>query len=205
MKRGRGLLLLIILIALAAAVLYGWSLTRRGFSARDEPSRLEALLARGTRSLATPAGARELQNPQPRTAENLRDGMLHFADHCAVCHANDGSGDTIFGRNMYPRPPDMRQSTQELTDGEIYYIVQNGVRLTGMPSFGEPGRADDPGTWNLVHFIRHLPNLTPEEEAGMRHYNPISRADLERELESERFLAGEGEEPAPPPRHTHQH
>lgn len=204
MKRRRTILLAAVLLV-GALLLYGWSLVRRGFSAREEPSRLETVLARGARSLAVPAGARRLQNPQALTTDNLRDGMIHFADHCAVCHGNDGGGDTDFGRNMYPRPPDLRAATQELPDGEIYFIIQHGVRLTGMPAFGEPGRTDDAGTWNLVHFIRYLPRLTEEEEAEMRRHNPVSRAELEREMAIERFLAGEGDEPAPEPDHKHQH
>jgi mono/diheme cytochrome c family protein len=193
------------LLAAAALVLaaagYAGVVLRRGFSARDEPSRLEEALARAARTLATPAGARDLHNPQPHTPENLRDGLVHFADHCAVCHANNGSGDTLFGGNMYPRPPDLRRRTQQLSDGEIYFIIQNGVRLTGMPAFGESRRTDDAGTWNLVHFIRHLPRLTPEEEREMERHNPISRAELERQMEAERFLAGEEE--APQPQHRH--
>jgi mono/diheme cytochrome c family protein len=204
-SRGRIVLAVVALLVLAA-VIYGWMLSRRGFSARDEPSLIETLIARGARNLATPARAKRLENPVPRTEEGLREGMEHFADHCAICHANDGSGDAMFGRNMYPPAPDMRAVTQELADGEIYYIIRNGIRLTGMPAFGEGHDEQDRDTWNLVHFIRHLPDLTPEEEAEMRRFNPISRADLEQQIEIERFLAGEADEPpATPRRHDHQH
>ena len=71
--------------------------------------------------------------------EVLADARAHWADHCAVCHANNGSGDTMYGKTMYPRPPDMRQKdTQEMSDGELYYTIKNGVRLSGMPAFGDP-------------------------------------------------------------------
>lgn len=174
---------LVLLILGAGTVV----LVRRGFSARDEPSAMEALMARTMRNLAVPAKAREMRNPVPSSPENIREGMAHFADHCASCHANNGNGDTMYGRGLYPKPPDMRTHTQSMTDGEIYYTIQNGIRLTGMPAFGSAPREDDQSTWSLVHFIRHLPKLTPEEEAEMKQMNPRPPMDAESEDD---FLSG---------------
>ena len=62
----------------------------------------------------------------------IAEGRDHFADHCATCHANDGSGNTEMGRGLYPKAPDMRlPATQNLSDAELFYIIENGVRLTG--------------------------------------------------------------------------
>ncbi len=70
---------------------------------------------------------------------------------------------------MYPPAPDMRQAgTQNLTDGELFYIIQNGIRLTGMPSWGSGTSRDEQDSWKLVRFIRHLPKLTADEEREMR-------------------------------------
>jgi mono/diheme cytochrome c family protein len=207
-KRTR-VITVVVLLALGAAVLYGWMIIRRGFGAREQPSAVEEFLAHTARSLATPAAMEDLRNPQPATPENLREGMEHFADHCAVCHANNGSGDTSFGRGMYPKPPDMRAGhTQNLTDGEIYSIIQNGIRLTGMPAFGQPGRTDDTGSWNLVLFIRHLPKLTPEEEREMQAMNPKTAAEWREQQEIEDFLGGDDGKPSSPPHpelKNHQH
>lgn len=177
-------------------------LLRGGVSARTEPSRLEAELARRARSFLIPSSARGLSNPLPATPEVVAEGRAHFADHCASCHANDGGGDTPLGRRLYPRAPDMRgPRTQRLADGEIFWIIENGVRLTGMPAWGEPGRESE--TWALVHFIRRLPRLTPVEKQQMEQLNPRG-PEAWRELEEdERFLRGE--EPAPAaPRHPHR-
>jgi mono/diheme cytochrome c family protein len=196
----------VCLITLLAVGGYGWFLIRRGFSAHDEPSTLEAFAARTARSLAVPASYRSLTNPYPPAPENVREGLEHFADHCAVCHANNGSGDTNFGRGMYPKPPDMRQPlTQSKTDGEIYYTIEHGIRLSGMPAFGEKNRTDNESTWKLVHFIRHLPKLTPEELREMERLNPKSRAEVEEELEEERFLRGEESPPSKSKSTKHQH
>ena len=195
---------LIVIVAFALLTAAAWAFMRRGFSAREQPSKLEELIARTKRNLATPASVKKMRNPQQLAPENIREGMEHFADHCAVCHANNGNGDTTFGRNMYPKPPDLRKAqTQELTDGEIYSIIQNGIRLTGMPAFGEPNRTDDLSTWNLVLFIRHLPSLTTEEEAEMRRLNPKSQLEARERQEADEFLEGETTEK--PKKQPHKH
>ncbi len=144
---------------------------RHGFSARKRPSRFEVLLAKHARKIATPSGAKELRNPYLPTTKNLAEARDHFAEHCATCHGNDGRGNVVIGRNLYPKAPDMTDhDTQKLTDGELFYIISNGVRFTGMPAWGGEDSGED--IWKLVLFIRHLPQLTPEElklmETGQR-------------------------------------
>jgi hypothetical protein len=106
---------------------------------------------------------------------------------------------------LSPKPPDMRLAeTQSLTDGEIYYIIHNGIRFTGMPAFGEDrGDKPDEDSWKLVHFIRHLPKITEEEIQAMKKLNPKSPADLAEEEQFRRFLAGE-DTPQEAPVHHHQ-
>src|SRR5215813_3481661 len=111
----------IVFVGFAAAVAYVIS---RGFSARDEPSAVEAFVATRLRRLATPRAARHTTNPVAASSEVLLKAMEHFADHCAFCHGNDGSGNTPIGKGLYPKPPDMRlAATQQLSDGELYYII----------------------------------------------------------------------------------
>ena len=192
MKR-RTLFLSIIVAGIAGATAFGWMTTRRGFSARDNPSAMEAYVARAARKLSVPASERNAKNPYPPTPETLSEARSHFADHCATCHGNDGSGKTEIGQHLYPKPPDMRQpETQNLTDGEMYYIIHNGIRLTGMPAWGEPGKDDD--SWKLVLFIRHLPQMTPQEMKEMEQFNPKSAAERSEEEDEQRFL-NEGEAP----------
>ena len=190
---------------LVLAIIIVIGMVRRGFSARTEPSAMEALMARTMRGLAVPSKAKNMKNPLPATNDNLRAGLGHFADHCATCHANNGSGDTMFGKGLYPKPPDMRTGhTQAMTDGEVYYTIQNGIRLTGMPAFGENLSDDDAGTWQLVHFIRHLPQLTPEELAAMKRLNPKSPEEIDEEKTEEDFLGG-GDAPSKLQPETHKH
>jgi len=188
-----------VVVIILVATATGWSIVRRGFSARDEPSRAEKFVARRVRSLAVPARARDATNPVSLTPETLADARGHFADHCAICHANDGSGHTTIGQNLYPKAPDMRlDDTQGLSDGELYYIIQNGIRLTGMPAWGLKDDDLDEDTWTLVHLIRHLGELTPEQLKEMEQLNPKSPAELEEERQEQEFLRGGAEPPEDP-------
>jgi len=189
----RGFLLLMILVAFAAlGSLAIWVRMQHGFSARAEPSAIERYIAVTVRRAAVPAAARRAGNPFPASPEILAEARAHFADHCASCHANNGGGETAIGRGLYPRAPDMRKrDTQSLTDGELYWIIHNGIRLSGMPAWGDPDHDDD--SWKLVVFIRHLPTMAPHEESEMEKLNPKSAAEIEEEERDRRFLAGEGQ------------
>lgn len=198
----KALLLLVVVVALLATAV-SVLLINRGFSARDEPTRIEAYVARQVRHLAVPRGARELRSPVAFGPEILEEARAHFADHCASCHANDGSGQTEIGENLYPKAPDMRlPATQSLSDGELFYIIENGIRFTGMPAWGAGKSEHADESWKLVLFIRHLPALTPEELEEMKTLNPKSRDEWREEEEIRRFLEGEDKAPSPPS-HTH--
>ena len=175
----------------AGAILAGAWLMSGGISARSEPASAETMVARRLRSLAIPRAAHDRQCPVAPSREVVRAGMAHFADHCAVCHGNDGSGETEMGRGLYPRPPDMRRgATQALSDGDLFYIIENGVRLTGMPAWGTGTAEGEQASWHLVQFIRHLPKLTEDELADMRAMNPKGADEWRLEEEARRFLEG---------------
>ena len=169
------------------------SMLRNGFSSLDEPSATEAFMAMTMRRFAVPADLRDANNPLPLTPEILTEGRAHFADHCATCHGNDGKGQTSMGQKFYPKVPDMTlASTQSQSDGALFATIENGIRLTGMPAFGSGSAESAYGSWGLVHFVRHLPKITPEELAEMEKLNPKSPEEC---MEAA-FLAG-GEDAAP--------
>ena len=170
MKPWKAVSLILIALAVAAAG-YGLTLVRRGFSALASPSPIEVFAATTARKMAVPSEYRQLRNPITPSSENIRAGMEHFSDHCATCHSNDGGGETLFGKGLYPKPPDLRAAaTQNKSDGELYYTIDNGVRLSGMPAFSEAHTTAQ--TWRLVLFIRHLPQISPEELNEMKALNP---------------------------------
>ncbi len=187
-----GALLLVLLgvAGLGAVLLHG------GMGARTEPSPLETRLALRLRRLGLRAW-RDQPNPVAASVEVLAEGRAHFADHCASCHGNDGGGQTELGRNLYPRAPDLRlAATQGLTDGELFAIIEDGVRFTGMPAWGDKSAQSQRASWHLVDFIRHLPRLTSEELLEMEALNPKGPADRQEEQDEEKFLDGENPAPA---------
>ena len=179
-----------VLVVAALAILAAASLLHNGLSSRATPTSFEAMLARNARHLAIPAQGRKQQNPVAASPDNLRDARLHFADHCAICHGNEGTGDTLIGKGLYPKPPDLRAAeTQKLSDGELFWIIENGVRFTGMPAFGgNHGSQED--SWKLVRFIRHLPQLSNDERMEMERNNPKGPEDRAEENKEEDFLRG---------------
>jgi hypothetical protein len=224
MARGMGFSSVVLFLLVFAVALGVFVVLRHGVSARDEPTKAEVFVARRLRHLAIPMSAREMKSPLSMSPQTVKAGMEHFADHCATCHDNDGSGDTEIGKGLYPKPPDMRtEETQALSDGELFYIIENGIRFTGMPGWGKghSDKSDKPDssgtdatdsdsshdTWALVQFIRHLPKLTDDEKSQMQALNPKSPEEWEQEQQTREFLKG-GETPAAPVEpagHQHEH
>jgi mono/diheme cytochrome c family protein len=173
-----------------------------GFSTHGQPTAIERAIATRARSMAIPKAARDRKNPIDNSPDVLAAARSHWADHCAVCHANDGSGQTTIGQHLYPPAPDMREAgTQQRSDGELFYIIENGIRLSGMPGWGGSDGGED--SWHLVHFIRHLPKLSQTEIQEMEKLNPKTEAERQEELRDEQFLRGEPLPDASPKAHHH--
>ncbi|HEY2546773.1 MAG TPA: cytochrome c [Candidatus Acidoferrum sp.] len=202
MKLGKLILIVLVVVVLAISFV-AFSVLHNGMSAKATPTPIEVMMARKARHMALPSAARKLANPLPASPEDLRDGMLHFADHCAICHGNDGSCDTMMGSGLYPKPPDLRhEETQKLSDGELFWIIENGVRFTGMPAFSTH-HSEPEDSWKLVLFIRHLPQLTADERIEMERNNPKGPDDRNEERQEDDFLNGAA--PAPKPEEHHHH
>ena len=160
----------------AIAVIGGGALIARGFRATSEPTLLETVVARGVRNVAIPVRARGETNPVKITPENLREARDVFLARCATCHGTDADGRTAVGRNLYPRATDLRSArTQGLTDGELHYIIENGVQLTGMPAWGSAHQELGDASWKLVLYIRGLRANTPAERVQLAHAEASAR------------------------------
>lgn len=167
--RARVLVTSVVLVGLLLVTLAFREALSHGFSAREKPWAIEAFVARRLRRLATGFDVKGMENPLSPSPILLAEARDHFADHCAVCHGNDGAGATPINDGLYPPAPDLREpTTQQLSDGELLRIIENGIRFTGMPGWG--GTGDE--NWKLVLFLRHLPELTHEELELMREINP---------------------------------
>lgn len=198
MRTGLKIAIGVTVAALLLIIGMVFSMLRKGFSAADKPSAVEAFMATTMRRFAVPSDLKGAKNPLPFTPDIVAQGRAHFADHCAICHGNDGKGKTSMGPNFYPKAPDMTlPETQSQSDGALFATIENGIRLTAMPSFGGGTAESAFGSWALVHFIRHLPKITPEELTEMEKLNPKSPEEWAQMQEEEAFLAEGGETPAP--------
>lgn len=176
----------------------------QGVGSTATPGPIETAVSRTARHYLVPSSLRARTNPVPSTAESLAEGKAHWADHCASCHGNDGSGDTPMGRGLYPKAPDMRlAATQDLSDGELFALIEHGVKLTGMPAWTTGTPEGEQATWRLVRFIRQLPALTDEDLLEMEDLNPRGRAEWRALEEERRFLSGTLDVPDPLPGHPH--
>jgi mono/diheme cytochrome c family protein len=184
--------LLWLAAGLAAGAIVALALLRgTGIGTRRDPLFLEARLARASWRWLVPPAIRDTANPVPATPEELKAAREHWADHCATCHGNNGSGDSTVGRRVYPPAPDLRGvATQSLTDGELFYAIEQGIPWTAMPGWGTGSPDGERESWQLVRFVRHLPSITAEELQEMERLNPKSPADEQRERDIEDFLKG---------------
>lgn len=136
-----------------------------GCTASKKPSKLETTLANIAKDVVIPLEAQNLKNPATATDENIQAGRQTYLQQCALCHAAGGHAATKLSLSMYPPAMDLNSPhVQRWTDAELFWIIQNGVRLTGMPSWKSSISETD--TWRLVLFIHSLPRVNAEASAA---------------------------------------
>ena len=113
-------------------------------------------MAKGVKHKIT-VGGKNTPNPIAATPENIKDGQEHFGHHCGICHGLDGEATGVpFAQKMSPPIPSLSSSdVQEYKDGQLKWIIENGINPSGMPSW--KGNLSDEEMWTLVNFMRHLP------------------------------------------------
>ncbi len=180
--------LLGIVCGLVLAALLGVAYVKSGrfdVSAQKPAGVVERELAEMGMDAWVDHNAPKVQNPRASDPAVLQQGLAHYKENCVVCHGVPGTRPSEIARGMNPGPPDLaRAGTQKMTDGQIFFIVSQGIRMTGMPSFSMTHKDDE--IWAMVSFVRHLPTLTDAEKKTLT-------AGLEQEEEHHH------EEGGPPP------
>ena len=169
MRFFRDAMITVLVLALITVVVADVVVRRGGLTADKEPGRLERTVAGRLVRLSIPADAAKQKNPFAGDANTWQGAVEHFQDHCAGCHGRDGKGAEV-GRNMYPPVPDLTSAVvQARSDGALFYIIQHGVRWTGMPAWRNKHSPEQ--TWKLVSFVRKAPALT---EADLAREEPVA-------------------------------
>ena len=155
----------ILLVAVgAAAIVYTGSFN---ISATVPPSKAERQLATFALNKAVARRAGSQKNPLPTNAETLRGGLHEFGENCLVCHGAPGVDPGAIGQGLNPGAPDLTlPRVQARSDGELFWITSNGIRMTGMPAFSPTHEEKE--IWEMVAFIRHLPEITDDEGARLK-------------------------------------
>lgn len=155
----------VFLVALvAAAVIYTGSFNT---AATVPPSRMEKRIATLALDKSVAKRAPTRSNPLPATPETLKEGLREYKSHCLVCHGAPGVDPGGIGQGLNPGAPDLSlPRVQARTDGQLFWLTSEGIRMSGMPAFGPT--EDEEEIWHMVAFVRHLPELTDEEVAELK-------------------------------------
>ena len=148
----RALLAVIALVALSMFTL----------SALPEPGRTETFLATQAKHYVVRRSShRDVPPALGERQVSVKEGERLFGTECGACHGNSGHNPTDAGRWMYPRAADLTSpDSQSYFDRELFWIVKNGIRLSGMPAFGKV--ESDEHIWDLVFYVRSLPTTNPQ-------------------------------------------
>jgi mono/diheme cytochrome c family protein len=145
----------IIILAAALTVIAAMSFN---LSALPQPGRFETRVADISKGLLVDRASRHGIPPRPVNIKaSIAAGGEHYGLDCSFCHSDDGHGLTPVGEWMYPRASDLASKrVQSYSDQELYWIIKNGIRFTGMPAYGKVETPDH--IWDLVNYVRTLPS-----------------------------------------------
>lgn len=104
---------------------------------------------------------KDIQVPPLTDPELIRTGFLHYQENCVTCHGAPGVEASEIGQGLSPYPPELATESEEANPKELFWIVKNGIKMTGMPSFGVSHT--DPEIWAIVAFLEKMPKMTPQE------------------------------------------
>jgi mono/diheme cytochrome c family protein len=143
---------------LLGVVLIVIGLMHFSLTALPEPGPLETRITNQAKQLVIRRASRQGIPPRPvDTNASVKTGVTHYGLDCSICHGVDGRAQTPSGRWMYPRATDLTsEQVQSYSDQELFWIIKNGIRFTGMPAFGKMETPDH--IWGMVNYVRTLPN-----------------------------------------------
>lgn len=156
---------ILMAVVVLAVVLIGIVLLRFNLTALQAPGPLETRLANLCRRFFIHRASRHGAPPRPQdTKASIVRGGTHYGLDCGVCHADDGRAQRQPGQWMYPRASDLTtRQVQSYSDEELFWIIQNGIRFTGMPGFGNVETPDH--VWDLVNYVRTLPADSQKDDS----------------------------------------
>jgi mono/diheme cytochrome c family protein len=172
-------------------------------AATNPVGRMEAKVATFALNKSVARRAPADKNPFQPTPEVLKEGLDHYRENCVVCHGAPGVDVSEIGQGLNPPSPELTlPRVQRRPDGELFWIVSNGIRMTGMPAFKPTHKPEE--IWKMVAFVRHLEEITADEQKVLK----AATEEEERHHEGEAGVKAETkpeehQAPAATPGHTH--
>jgi len=160
-------ILLVVLVVLLVAGGVGAFLVHTGRLpiAATTPPDLVDRIAMTAKFEAVRRGGNGLQVTLPTDAASLAEGREHYVENCLPCHGAPGVKRAEFAQGMNPTPPDIDGALQTYTDAQLFWVIKNGIRATGMPAFGVNHKDDEIAA--IAAFVRHTPKLSPDERKAL--------------------------------------
>lgn len=156
-----GVVTVIALLA-AAAVIYG-GVPDVGATSKHHPLIHWALTT--TRERAVERRANSVRAPTLIDQQRIERGFRGYREMCALCHTPPGGQDSPLHEGLNPAPPDLANVAERRSPAELFWVIENGIRMTGMPAWGPTHSEED--IWDLVAFVNALPQIDPAEYEAM--------------------------------------
>lgn len=157
--RGFVLGIIVGLVVLAGGAYAFLKLGLFDVSAIPNPGAVERHVAHLSLDASVEKRAPKTPNPVQMTDAVLIDAAGEYEEHCSMCHGSRSKGAMDFGANLSPRAPNLLRRADHDPDGEVYWIIENGIRMTGMPAWKEHFKPDE--IWGMVHLLKNVNNVSP--------------------------------------------
>jgi len=109
--------------------------------------------------------AKGIAAPSVEGQEMVLKGFRHYREMCVACHLAPGIKSSEISKGLMPLPPKLQEAAEEWTPAELFWVIKNGIKMTGMPAWG-PTHSDEK-LWEIVAFVKQLPKMTPDQYKAM--------------------------------------
>jgi mono/diheme cytochrome c family protein len=191
---------IVLTVLVAVVVIYAGVIN---MAANQTPSALEKEIGETLYEHSMEKRAKDEKNPYSADDEQaLAEGLDHYRENCVICHGAPGVPTSEIGKGLNPPAPMLDiEDVREMSDGQIYWTVENGIRMTGMPAFGPTHSRDE--IWKIVAFVRNLPQLTAAQKEALR--SSVEEEEHHHHEEEESTPATQTQTQTRPHTHTHHH
>ncbi len=166
-----GIIITLAILALFAMMYTGAFNVATGW---QDPSLVRWVLV-ATRESSIERRAQAIQAPVLDGVNRIENGFRGYREMCVICHGTPGGKPSPLAKGLNPEPPDLSEDEDQMSDAELFWVIKNGIRMTGMPAWG-PSHSDAE-LWDIVAFVKTLPNMSAADYLALDRRLPPSHGD----------------------------